>query len=203
MTKISKGTFGYTNAHKKQQLKKTIIFFLLPMAIFLIGYLTTGTNRNYFTIVAVVGCLPACKELVNVFMFWKRSSMPDSLYQKLAAHTEGKEGMETAYELVLTTYEQSYPITAIAIKGSEITGYTDTEKVYDWKAAEEHIHKILKQNGITRTNVHIFTSLPQFLERIDTLVAQKKEEFPFKLDERYPGLSREQVIREIILALSI
>lgn len=203
MTKIPKGTHGYTDAHKKQQLIKTIIFFLLPCAIFLAGYLTTGTNRNYFTIVAVVGCLPACKELVNVFMFWKRTSMPDSLYQELASHTEGKEGMETAYELVLTTYEQSYPILAVAIKGNEITGYTDAAKTYNWRAAEEHIHKVLGQNGITRTNVHIFTELAQFLERIDTLAAKGKEELPFRPDERYPGLSREQVIREIILALSI
>ena len=75
MTKAPKGVHGYTDAHKKRQLLKTILFFLLPAAIFLIGYLTTGTKKNYFTIIAVVGCLPACKELVNVLMFWKRASM--------------------------------------------------------------------------------------------------------------------------------
>lgn len=203
MSKVPKGVHGYTDAHKKRQLLKTILFFLLPAAIFLIGYLTTGTKKNYFTIIAVVGCLPACKELVNVLMFWKRVSIPDSLYRKLAAHMEGKEGMETAYELVLTTYEKSYPITALAVKGNEIAGYAGAAEAYGWKEAEKHIYKILGQNGISQTKVHIFTDLTQFLECIDTLAAGKKEEIFFKPDERYPGLSREQVIREIILALSI
>lgn len=203
MNKTPKGTHGYTDAHKKRQLLKTILFFLLPIAVFLAGYLTTGTKKNYFTIVAVVGCLPACKELVNVFMFWKRSSIPDSLYREIASHTEGREGMETAYELVLTTYEKSYPITAAVIKGNEITCYSDTAVSYNWKEAEEHIRKVLGQNGITRINVHIFTDLTQFLERTDTLASRKKEQIPFKPDERYPGLGREHVIREIILALSI
>ena len=116
---------------------------------------------------------------------------------------EGKEGMETAYELVLTTYEKSYPITALAVKGNEIAGYAGAAETYGWKEAEKHIHKILGQNGISQTKVHIFTDLTQFLECIDTLAAGKKEEIFFKPDERYPGLSREQVIREIILALSI
>ncbi|MCI8559412.1 MAG: hypothetical protein HFI19_16980 [Lachnospiraceae bacterium] len=203
MKKIPKGTFGYTDAHKKQQLLKTFIFFLLPLAIFLTGCITTKTKQNYFTVVAVVGCLPACKEMVNVLMFLKRSSMPEKLYQEIASHTEGSKGMETAYELVLTTYEKSYPIAAVAIKGNEVIGYTDTAKETDWKAAEEHIRKILKQNGIPKAHVHIFQDLPQFLERIDALAAQKKENLPFTPDERYPNLTREQVIREVILALSI
>ena len=32
---------------------------------------------------------------------------------------------------------------------------------------------------------------------------EKREELPFVPDERYPGFSREQVIKEVILALSI
>ena len=203
MKKIPKGTFGYTDAHKKRQLLKTFLFFLLPLAIFLTGYITTKTKQNYFTVVAVVGCLPACKEMVNVLMFWKRSSMPEKLYREIASHTEGVEGMETAYELVLTTYEESYSIAAAVIMGNEIMGYADTTKESDWKAAEEHIRKILKQNGIPKAHVHIFQDLPQFLERIDTLAVQKRENLPFTPDERYPGLNREQVIKEVILALSI
>ena len=63
MKSIPKGAFGYTNAHKKRQLLKTILFFLLPIGIFVVGFLTTKTKENYFTIIAVVGSLPACKEL--------------------------------------------------------------------------------------------------------------------------------------------
>ena len=37
MKSIPKGAFGYTEAHKKRQLLKTLIFFLLPVGIFFLG----------------------------------------------------------------------------------------------------------------------------------------------------------------------
>lgn len=200
MKSIPKGAFGYTDAHKKQQLLKTFIFFLLPIAIFLVGLLTTKTKENYFTIVAVVGSLPACKELVNVFLFLKRHSISKALYEELRGHMGT---MEAVYELVLTTYEASYPITALAISGNEIMGYTEETGAMDWKKAEAHIRSVLKNNGISQAHVHIFQEKKQFLERVDALASQKKEDLPFVPDERYPGFSREQVIREVILALSI
>lgn len=200
MKSVPKGEFGYTDAHKKRQLLKTLIFFLLPIAIFLIGFLTTKTKENYFTVVAVVGSLPACKELVNVLMFAKRHSISKKLYEEIKSHTGA---LETAYELVLTTYEQSYSITALVISGSEVMGYTEEEKELDWKKAENHIQTILKNNGISQVHAHIFREKKQFLERVDALARQKKEELPFVPDERYPGLNREQVIRKVILSLSI
>lgn len=202
MKSVPKGEFGYTDSHKKRQLLKTFIFFLLPISIFLVGFLTTKTKENYFTIVAVVGALPACKELVNVFLFFRRHSMPKALYEEIKSHVGN---MEAAYELVLTTYETSYPITALVISGNEVMGYTEGAKGkgLNWKKAEEHIRSTLKNNGISQAHVHLFQEKKQFLERIDAFASQKKEELPFEPDERYPGFSREQVIREVILALSI
>ena len=200
MKSIPKGAFGYTNAHKKRQLLKTILFFLLPIGIFVVGFLTTKTKENYFTIIAVVGSLPACKELVNVCMFVKRRSMSKELYEEIKSHAGD---MVTAYELVLTTYEKSYPVTALVIAGSEVAGYTEAKEALDWKKAEEHMRTVLKNNGISRTHIHIFREKKQFLERVDALARQGKEELPFEPDERYPGYSREHVMREVLLALSI
>lgn len=200
MKSIPKGAFGYTNAHKKRQLLKTILFFLLPIGIFVVGFLTTKTKENYFTIIAVVGSLPACKELVNVCMFVKRRSMSKELYEEIKSHAGD---MVTAYELVLTTYEKSYPVTALVIAGSEVAGYTEAKEALDWKKAEEHMRTVLKNNGISQTHIHIFREKKQFLERVDALARQGKEELPFEPDERYPGYSREQVMREVLLALSI
>ena len=116
-----KGEWGYTDAHKRSQILKTFLFFLIPISIFVLGYVTTGTKRNYFTILAIVGCLPACKEMVNVLMFLKRRSMPKGLYEEIEAHG-GK--LTRAYELVLTTYEKNYPVHSLVISGNEIAGYT-------------------------------------------------------------------------------
>lgn len=194
-----KGEHGYTDAHKKAQLLKTCLFFLIPLAIFVIGYVTTATKRNYFTILAIVGCLPACKELVNVMMFLKRRSMPRELYQEIERHAGG---LTRAYELVLTTYEQNYPIHSLVIRGNEMAGYT-TLKHTDLKPLQEHIAKTLKENGISGVHVHIFPDLKAYLDRVDTLAAKEKEEIPFVPDERYPELGREELIRKLILALSL
>lgn len=194
-----KGQHGYTDAHKKAQFLKTCLFFLIPAAIFAVGYATTGTKRNYFTILAIVGCLPACKEMVNVIMFLKRRSMPEELYQEIEKHAAR---LTRAYELVLTTYERNYPIHSLVIRGNEIAGYT-TCKSTDLKPLQEHIVKNLKGNGISGIHVHIFSDLKTYLERVDVLADKHVEEIPFTPDERYPGLGREELIRKLILTLSL
>ncbi len=198
MLRIPKGNFGYIDSHKRTQALKTLIFFLIPLAVFVVGYVTTGGKENYFTILAVLGCLPACKELVNVFMFLKRHSIPADLYEQIHAHM-GE--MEEVYELTLTTYEETYPVFAAAVRGNEVVGYT-SHKDLKLRTAEEHIVKTMKNNGLSGVHVHIFTDLKQFLERLDALAAKEVEELPFAGDDRYPGFTREQVIRQILLALS-
>lgn len=194
-----KGEWGYTDAHKRSQILKTFLFFLIPISIFVLGYVTTGTKRNYFTILAIVGCLPACKEMVNVLMFLKRRSMPKGLYEEIEAHGEK---LTRAYELVLTTYEKNYPVHSLAISGNEIAGYT-TMKNTDLKPLQEHIVKMLKENGISGIHVHIFPELKTYLDRVDALAKRDPEEIPFTPDERFPGMNREQCIRELILSLSL
>lgn len=194
-----KGDHGYTDAHKKAQIIKTFIFFLLPAVIFTVGYVTSRTRLNLFTVVAVVGCLPACKELVNVIMFCRRRSIPQDLYEELDRHIGG---MEHAYELVLTTYEKNYPIHSLVIRGNEIAGYT-TLKNTDLKPVEAHVTRVLKENGIAGVHVHVFADLKAYLDRVDALAKKEPEEIPFTPDERYPSLNREQLIRGLILALSL
>ena len=194
-----KGDHGYTDAHKKAQGFKTFVFFLLPAVIFIVGYVTTKTRLNLFTVVAVVGCLPACKEMVNVIMFCRRRSIPQDLYEEMEQHVSG---MEHAYELVLTTYDKNYPIHSLVIRGNEVAGYT-TLKNTDLKPVEAHITKVLKENGLSGVHVHVFADLKTYLDRVDALAKKEPEDIPFTPDERYPSLNREQLIRGLILALSL
>lgn len=194
-----KGEYGYINAHKRAQLLRTLILFLLPAAIFIIGYCTTHTRKNLFTVVAVVGCLPACKEAVNVFLFWNRHSLPQRLYEQIEPHVRGQEH---AWELILTTYEKNYPLSSLVIRGNEIAGYTPAKEL-DLRALEAHITKVLKENSLSGTHVHVFTDLNAYLDRVDALEKRSPEAIAFTPDERYPSLNREQLIRELILALSL
>ena len=199
MKVAEKGTYGYTNSHKKQQLLKTLIYFLLPAAIFVLGYVTTKSSKNLFTVVAVVGSLPACKELVNVVMFWKRRSMPRELYEELSAHVG--EGMEAAYELVFTTYEKNYVVPCVVVAGGEVAGYL-LQKDLEAGKLEEHLRSTLKSNGVI-AHVHMFKDLKGFLDRVDALAEREPESAAFTPDSRYPELNREQLTKHLLLALSL
>jgi len=199
MFHIEKGEYGYINAHKRAQMLKTFIFFLIPAALYAIGYFTTGGKENYFTILAILGCLPACKELVNVIMFIKRCSLPSELYEELSSHVGD---CAAVYEIILTTYDITCPIHCAVIRGNELAAYT-THPGIDLKKVREHIETTMRKNNLSGVHVHLFSNLTQFLDRVDALSAKEPEEIPFAGDERYPGFSREQVIRKILLAISM
>ena len=61
-----KGTFGYLDTQKVYEIIRTVLFYSISIAIFVTGYVTTGTKKNLLTIVAVLGVLPASKSLVSV-----------------------------------------------------------------------------------------------------------------------------------------
>ena len=199
MKKIEKGSYGYTANHKKRQALKTLIFFSLPLALVAVGLLSTNEKINLLAVIGMVGSLPACKELVNLIIFLPRKSMEPSLHESIHPHVEPFTHL---YELVLTTYEKNYPIDSLVISGGHLVGYT-TKRDLDVQGAETHIRKILKDNGL-RQNVKIFTDLKHYLERVDALAAKtEKEEIPFTPDERYPELTREELIMHVMLAISI
>ena len=73
----------------------------------------------------------------------------------------------------------------------------------DGQTRREKLLKMLKENGISGIHVHIFPDLKTYLDRVDALAKRDPEEIPFTPDERFPGMNREQCIRELILSLSL
>ncbi len=162
--KITKGNYGYLRAQKRKTIARTIGLFLISAAIFLIGYLTAHTKANLLTIIAVLGMLPASKSAVEMILFWRQKDCSDAIIQKTIPHM-GE--LPCAYELVLTSYEKNFPITAITVYENSVYGYSENENC-DSKAAEKHILEILKQNGWKPT-IKIFKELEPFINRLDTL----------------------------------
>lgn len=46
MQRIKKGQYGYIKSQRKIEIIKTLSLFLLSLAIYLGGYITTGTNKT-------------------------------------------------------------------------------------------------------------------------------------------------------------
>lgn len=68
-TDAYKGTRGYLRTQKTYEILRTVLYFAISLSLFIAGWVSTGSRENLLTIVAVLGCLPACKSLVEMFMF--------------------------------------------------------------------------------------------------------------------------------------
>lgn len=198
MKRVSKGKFGYTVSHRKWQILKMSCYTAIAVGVFLIGLILTKTTKNVLSVVAIVGALPISKELVGVIMSFKRKPMERTLYEQISA----KAGdLEQIYELLFTTSETSYPVEAVVIEGRDVVCYTANVKC-DTAALQKHLYKMLNASDF-KENVKVFTDYKKFLDRVEDLERREKEEIAYKQNPRYPELSREQLIKHTLLALSI
>lgn len=198
MKKAIKGTYGYTLAHRKWQFLKLLLYITLALAVFLLGYLTTKTTENLLTIAAIVGVLPISKELVGVIMSFQRKPMDQKKYEEISA----KAGdLEQIYELYFTSSEKSYAVEAAVIEGKDVILYTSDPKC-ETTMLQKHLVKMLNANDF-KENVKVFTDYKKFLDRVGELARREKEKIPYTKNSTYPDLSRDQLIKHTLLALSV
>lgn len=198
MKKVSKGKFGYTVSHRKWQILKMLLYIALALGVFLAGYLTTKTTKNVLSIVALVGSLPISKEMVGVVMSYRRKPMEKKLYEEISAKAGN---LEQIYELLFTTNEKSYGVEAAIIEGKDVICYTVDPKC-EVNVLQKHLLKMLDANGY-KENVKVFTDYKKFMDRVGDLARREKEEIPYTQNPTYPDLNRDQLIKHLLLALSI
>lgn len=199
--KVKKGDHGYIKAQKKKQILITLLLFAVPLAIFFTGWHDTGTRKNWFTFIAILGCLPACKSAVGMIMILMQKPPSDELCTKI----KEKAGTLTiCFDLSITAYEKNTPIVSAVVCGNTVVGYTESKNA-DCSFVEKTIRETLKDNGY-KVSVKIFKDLNPYLDRLASLEKNKEElkaGIKFTPDERYPDLSREELIKHTILAISL
>ena len=99
--KVKKGNLGYFQSEKKRKLIITAILFAVPLFIFFTSWIYFKTRMTIWTVVTVVGCLPACKSLVGLIMILKCRPMDRKLYEQIREH-QGE--LDMAYEMYMTFY---------------------------------------------------------------------------------------------------
>ena len=198
MKKVAKGNYGYALSHRKWQILKLSVYVALALGVFLLGLITTKTTKNLMSIVAIVGALPISKELVGVIMSFKRKPMDKKLHQEISV----KAGdLEQIYELLFTTAEKSYPVEAVVIEGRDVICYSIDPKC-ETAALQTHLYKLLNANDY-KQSVKVFTDYKKFMDRVGDLARREKEEIPYKQNQIYPDLNRDQLVKHTLLALSI
>ena len=198
---VSKGEAGYIAAQKKRRLLVTAGLFVLPLAVFVLGICCFGKRENVLTVVAVVGCLPACRSMVGLIMMMMRRPSPKEVIEEIQAHA-GR--LPVAYELFFTTYEKNVYVDAAAVCGDTVVCYIALENRENAEFIQEHIQKMLRHNGYPVTVRVMTKTIDKFLERLDSLNKNwdsLHEGITYAPDPKYPNLSRDEMVRHIMLTL--
>lgn len=185
-TEKAKGTRNYLNTQKKFEILRTIIYFAIPIALFIAGIIQTeaGVSEdlhgfalfraglvnpksriNLLSIVAVLGLLPASKSLVSAIMFLRFHSLDREAAEQSAA---AGEGLQVLYDCVFTSYKKSFVVGHLAVRGNTVCGYSEN-KDFDENDFYKHISDILKLDGHKEVTVKIFTDLNKYTERLNQM----------------------------------
>ena len=189
---VAKGDAGYIRARKRKILLKTVLEFGIVVALLILGIIETGSRQNLLTVVAILGCLPASKALVELIMVLPHHSISE----EMAAEMELNASLLTrVYDMVFTSEKIIMPVEAIVISGNTICGYSSNAKV-DMNFITKHLKQYLHMNRFDKVSVKIFDNYTAFATRaegMNNIAAIEKED-----TKRH-----EEGIRQILLNISI
>ena len=166
--KFNKGEYEYPGYEKKRVIIRTIAYFAISAAVFLLGWISTGTRNNLLTIVAVLGLLPSSKSLVAVIMYMRIPEFSREVYEEITSHAGT---VDIIYSMYLTSYKLNFAINCLAAYGGKaasggvLIGFTQFEAC-DAAACEKHIKDMLNQNSIKGVTVKVFKEKQKFIDRL-------------------------------------
>jgi hypothetical protein len=125
--KIKRGDFGYIKAKKRQSLRGTALMALLGGIIFLVGLLLNNmSNRNVFTVIAVLFVLPGAKSLVAFIVAFPYQSVSRERYDRALAVLP--DGMTMYTDLIITSAEKVMKLDFAAVGNGQVICLAGTEK---------------------------------------------------------------------------
>lgn len=165
--KPNKGEYNYPTYERKRVILWTVLYFGISIAVFALGWISTGTKENLLTIVAVLGLLPSSKSLVSVIMYLRIPTFSQPLYEELSQHIKT---VKAIYSMYLTSYKKNFAINCFAVRGANLIGFTEFDTC-DTDACEKHIKDMLSQNALKGITVKIFRERQKFMDRTAQLEA--------------------------------
>ena len=185
--KYTKGDYLYLQNKKRMETIKTIVFFGISAALYLAGYIATGSNQNYLTIVAVLGCLPASKSAVSMIMNLKVKGCSEQAYKEISEKMGEKAG---AYNLYFTSYDKNYATSHVFVKGMTIIAFTENDK-FSEAGFEEHMKTVLNRDAIKGVNVKSYRDIDKYITRMEQMQNLENEK------------SREEDIMKTLFSVSL
>ncbi len=174
-----KGSFGYIVAKRRSTLIRTLLYFGISVALFAAGYITTGQKENLLTVVAVLGCLPASKSLVNTIMFFRAGGCSREAKETIEPLEGRLVGM---YDMYFTSYQKNFSLSHMVVDGRVILGYTESPQC-DREACTEHLQTMLRQGGFKDVTITLTDQISRYCGQLRNLNQKEPSEASGKEDE--------------------
>ena len=160
-----KGEKEYLVTQRKYEIGRTVLYFTISISLFLAGYITTKERLNLLSVVAALGCLPACKSLIDVIMFCKFKGCSNKASIEIESHSDT---LHCLYDMVFTSYKLNFNIAHMVVCGNTVCGYSESVEFAE-NEFYKHIGDILKLDGHKNVTVKIFTDLNKYTNRLDNI----------------------------------
>ena len=125
--KAKRGDYGYIKVRKRNAVLKTVLLALIGIAVFVTGLLLNKmSNKNIFTVIAVLFVLPGAKSLVAFIVLFPYRTVSEELYKK----AEGRlvSGMMLYADLVITSSEKVMHLDLLAVGNGQVIGLLGSKK---------------------------------------------------------------------------
>ena len=200
MKKVYKGEFGYISYNKKVAVIRTIICLVITVGIFLTGLFINHSQKNVFSIIAALGCLPTGWSAVNLIMFAKAKGCSERDYKRIVK-CAGE--LLIHYDHVITSYDKNYYIAASTVLDKNICCYSAYKDI-DTQDCEKHIKKMMAGSGYSSYSIKIFTDIDKFCDRLISLEKLRAEKNidPVQIEDSWiPGTT--QTPAGVLLSISL
>ncbi|MCR4740802.1 MAG: hypothetical protein K5886_11165 [Lachnospiraceae bacterium] len=155
---VKKGCRDYIRKNRIFTLVRTLIMFTASIGIYFIAKNILGTNKNLFTVMAVLLILPAAKSAVNCIMFYKADSVKEDFYREV----EGIRGdIPVLYDLIFTTYEKTFQADALLYSNNCVILYSGRGKKQK-PGFEDYLKSVLSAD----LTIILYSDRQAFFDRI-------------------------------------
>lgn len=165
--KYTKEEFEFASYRKKIDILVMLFLFALALGLFITGLVATGTKKNLLTVVAVLGLLPACKQLVAVIMSLRVKVCDIDTRRDIDEHIGMLYGVYNPY---FTSYDKNFPFAHLVITKNSIIALDADNKVNPAQF-NEHIQDLLRKEGIKDVLIKVFDNKDKYIKRLDELNA--------------------------------
>ena len=168
--KIQKGDFGYINNRKKKALTGVILMAAAGLAVFIAGLLLNKmSNRNIFSVIAVLFVLPGAKYLVRFIITFPYHSADRETYNRIKGHTDGK--MQLYADMLVTSSEKVMLLDFIAVGNKYVIALASSKNQEIKKYLSDGVH-----NWGDSYKVKVLDNEKIFLREIDNVTPQETDE---------------------------